>query len=221
LIDYIKESASQKNEYNLFGKTVFIKDPLPENVSLENVFNKVETLIPSFLFYNIDVIYVGDFNIFKEKNVNALYADGAMYIINKQDNDKDMIDDIIHELAHAVEEQYGNEIYIDGQIEQEFLLKRQWLERNMRHHGFDTSGQDFFNTEYNKELDDFFFWGVGYAFINANFSGKAFINAYQATSLREYFGIAFETYYLGDRNYLSKICPKVYHKISEIDSMGE
>ena len=63
LAEYIQETAMQKNEYYLFGKTVFVKDDLPETVSLENVFAKIEKTIPSFLFYNVDVIYVGDFGI--------------------------------------------------------------------------------------------------------------------------------------------------------------
>lgn len=221
LAEYIQETAMQKNEYYLFGKTVFVKDDLPETVSLENVFAKIEKTIPSFLFYNVDVIYVGDFGIFKEKNVNALYSDGAMYITNEQDNDEDMIDDIVHELAHAVEDQYGREIYEDGKIQDEFIAKRNWLERNLRHHGYNTSRLDFTNIEFDEELDKFFFWEVGYEFINSNFSGKAFINAYSATSLKEYFGVGFERYYLGDRNYLSYICPKLYQKLAEIDSLGD
>ena len=30
--------------------------------------------------------------------------DGAIYVINVQDNASDMADDIVHEIAHAVEE---------------------------------------------------------------------------------------------------------------------
>ena len=221
MTSYIQESANRKKEYYLFGKTVFIKDDLPENVSLKYVFDKIEKTVPAFLFYNVDVIYVGDFEIFKKKNVNALYSDGAMYITNDQTDSDDMVDDIIHELAHAVEEQYGREIYGDSEIKDEFISKRIWLERNLRHHGFDTQGHDFTAIEFNEELDKFLFWEVGYAFINSNFSGKAFINAYSATSLREYFAEGFEKYYLGDRNYLSWICPKVYQKLEEIDSMGD
>jgi hypothetical protein len=221
LTNYIKDSASQKNEYNLFGKVVFVKDPLPEPISLNDVFAKIEALIPAFLFYNVDIIYIGDFGIFKEKNVNALYSDGAMYLTNDQDNLDDMVDDIVHELAHAVEEQYGSDIFGDGQIKKEFLAKRRWLERNLRHQGFDTSSHDFAKIEFDDQFDNYLFWKIGYPYINSHFSGKAFVNAYSITSLREYFAVGFEKYYLGDRDYLSKICPKLYQKLIEIDSMGD
>ena len=221
LIDYMKSSSAEKTEYNFLGTPVFIKDPLPEYVLIEDVFAKIQKLIPSFLFYSIDIIYVGEFEAFKQKHVNALFLDGALYVTNQQDNVGDMVDDIIHELAHAIEEQYGREIYEDGKIEEEFLVKRGYLERILRHSGFDTAGYDFMNLDYDIALDKFFLEEVGYAFINTKFSGKAFLDAYSATSLREYFATGFEKYYLGDREQVSYICPILFAKLTEIDDMEE
>ena len=50
---------------------------------------------------NHHVIYVGDFSHFEERDTNAAYENGAIYIINVQDNAMDMADDIVHEIAHA------------------------------------------------------------------------------------------------------------------------
>ena len=221
LINYVKKSSSNKTEYNFLGTTVFVKDPLPEHVRLQDVFDKIEKTVPSFFFYNIDVIYIGDFKIFDQKKVNAAYADGALYVTNKQDDINDMVDDIIHELAHGLEEQYGREIYGDGKIKEEFLKKRRFLERSLRHSGFKTRGLDFMNIDYDENLDAFLLNQVGYAYINASFSGRAFMNAYSATSLREYFAVGFEKFYLGDRKRVSYMCPKLYEKLVDIDSMEE
>ena len=63
----------------------------------------VEKSVPlSPWFPAVDVIYVGDFQEFEEKRFNAAYEDGAIYVINVQDNAKDMADDIVHEIAHSL-----------------------------------------------------------------------------------------------------------------------
>ena len=38
-----------------------------------------------------------------------------------------MADDIVHEIAHAVEERHANHIYGDGRLQNEFLGKRERL----------------------------------------------------------------------------------------------
>jgi len=221
LTNRINEAVLNKSEYKLFGKVVFVKDPLPDHVFLIDVVSKIESLIPKYLFHDVGVIYIGDFDIFEKKKINALYLDGAIYLSNKQDSNNDMVDDIIHELAHSLEEQYGKDIYADNQIRKEFLLKRRWLERNLRHQGFNTTMYDFDKTEYDIALDNFFLKDVGYQYLNAQFSGRAFINAYAVTSLREYFATGFEEYYLGDRVNLLRLCPNLYQKLEDIDSMED
>ena len=74
LRDYIKESASRKPEhYFIAGNTtVFVKDPLPDNVDISKLLSAVETKIPNYFLENIDVIYVGQFDILNNKEVNAV-----------------------------------------------------------------------------------------------------------------------------------------------------
>ena len=61
---------------------------------------------------------------------------------------------------------------------------------------------------------------VGYPKLNTLSQG-IFSSAYGVTSLREYFANGFEEFYLGDRRYLSKTCPKLYNKINELNALGE
>ena len=75
-IDYIKNNATiieENKEALFFGINVFIKEPLPENVSLNAVLKKVEKIIPRHLVYNIEVVYVGEFKLFDERKINAMY----------------------------------------------------------------------------------------------------------------------------------------------------
>ena len=107
------------NHYGLFGYKVpiYVKDDLifiDEKSTLEDVIKIVENSLPSFLVSNVDVIYVGDFSHFEERETNAAYENGAIYVINVQDNAMDMADDIVHEIAHSVEDKHHNDIYGDG-----------------------------------------------------------------------------------------------------------
>jgi Mlc titration factor MtfA (ptsG expression regulator) len=44
-----------------------------------------------------------------------------------------------------------------------------------------------------------------------------FPSPYAATSLREYFAIGFEHYYLKDRKVLKRDCPVLYNKLAELE----
>ena len=126
--EYIKKSSSiikENKERHFYGRIpVHIKDSFVEDVNLDFVIKKIERVIPFDLVSSIDSIYVGQFEHLNSRNVNAAYHEGAIYVTNVQDNEEDMIDDIIHEMAHSVEEQRGLDIYADGEIEREFLGKR-------------------------------------------------------------------------------------------------
>ena len=56
-----------------------------------------------------------------------MYKDGAIYLSPEQDNEEDLLDDILHELAHAVEKKNEDLIYRDGRLEREFFAKRSTL----------------------------------------------------------------------------------------------
>ena len=68
------------------------------------------------------------------------------------------------------------------------------------------------NLEYSHDLDMFFYENVGYEKLE-NFCMGLFVRPYGCTDLREYFATSFEEYILGDRDYVKKVCPRVYSKI--------
>ena len=225
LEDFVKNSHENSKQVEdirrLFNSIpIYIKDPLPENVDLNRVIEFLQNIMPSFYFRNLDLIYIGQFEDLKKRELNAMYDSGAIYLTNEQEDEQDMVDDIIHETAHLLEETYGNEIYSDDKIEVEFLGKRKRLERILRFQEYNTSPYNFLNPDYSEPLDMFFYKGVGYPRLET-FCMGLYISPYAATSLREYFAIGFEEYYLGDRNQLKKISPAVYEKIEYIDNIGE
>ena len=60
--------------------------------------------MPVAYFRYVHAVKIGTYPEMIERQFNALYKDGVLYISNIQADADDMLDDIIHEISHAVEE---------------------------------------------------------------------------------------------------------------------
>ena len=158
------------------------------------------------------MVYIGQFEEFKERETNAAYKDGALYITNEQSDEDDMIDDIVHEMAHACEETYHSLIYTDGKIQNEFAGKRKRLYEILKAEEYKIDIEDFLNIEHSNDFDTFLYQEVGYDKLTFFVMGL-FVSPYGATSYREYFANGFEHYFLTDLQYVKTISPAVYEKI--------
>ncbi|MGI9554750.1 MAG: hypothetical protein ACR2M6_02145 [Vampirovibrionia bacterium] len=218
-----KKFKEQQREFLMKeGLQVFIKDKLTNDISLKSVLDTVSSYIPSHLFSEIDSIYVGLFDDFEKKETNAAYKDGAIYISNEQDDEQDLIDDMVHEVAHSLEAPYGYLIYGDGKLKEEFLNKRKRLYDVLESEQLNPDLDLFMNTEYSLEMDNYLYKEVGYDRLNFIMNSYSiFTSAYPATSLREYFASGFEYYFLEEPTYLSEICPTLFEKIEELHYYDE
>ena len=216
-MDYIKKSSEniQKEHLSLFDKAVFILQPFTEDIDITSVLKKIEASVPSNILKNVEVLYVADFNKLKgfDTSFNALYKDGAIYISNDQDNEVDLLDDILHEVAHSLEKNYYDMIFDDGKLETEFLSKRKAL-----YYLVDKPTLDmllYLNPEYDKNFDSHLYQDLGYDYLR-NIAYGVFYSPYAVTSLREYWANGFENYLLGDKERLKDLSPVLYDKISQI-----
>jgi len=226
--DYIRESLNKSksmNHYSLFGSKIpiYIKDELiftDDKSNLEDVIKIVENSLPSFLVSNVDVIYIGDFSFFQERDTNAAYDEGAIYVINVQDNAEDMADDIIHEIAHAVEEKYHEHIYSDQRVKREFLGKRDKLYNVLKAYEEPLLSYEYFeNPYYNQKFDEYLYTQIGYPTLSAYVNGL-FYSPYASTSIREYFARGFEAFFLHkDLKVLANISPILYNKLETLADM--
>lgn len=207
-----------KIEYYLHDSIIiFLKDNFKNNnININNFIEHIENKIPKHLFTNVDYIYIGEHPDFKERKINAFYRDSAIYTTNDQDNLDDLTDDIVHELAHSLEEVYGRHIYADGEIEKEFLNKREKLYKNVKAIDKAASIKSFYQTEYSWEFDKYLMTKIGYQNLY-RLAHNIFVNPYAATSLREYYAVGFETFYLGNKKYLKQVSPRLYEKIFELN----
>ena len=200
--------------YSVSGIDVYIKDWLPDNIDPDFIFNYISTRIPFHLARNLDIIYVGKFPEMKEREINAYYEDGAIYVTNDQDDEMDMIDDIVHELAHAVERNNEEIVYGTGSLQREFKAKRRNL-YTLIHEMYDVPKNFLSDIDYNKEIDEFLFKKIGYDVLN-QLVANIFISGYAATSVSEYFARGFEEYFIGDKDTLKQLSPVLYRVIDEL-----
>ena len=223
---YIKSSIKKSANINrlLYNSIpIIIKDPIDDKIDLDIVVKKVEQFLPVQLTSGVDSIYIGHFDILFDRELNALYQDGAIYVTNIQDDEKDIIDDIVHEFAHATEDIHGRVLYSDNLIEEEFLGKRNRLCHIID--GLIPQGENFpinsyLNPEYDVEFDQFLYKDIGYPVLRSAIGGL-FYSPYAVTSLKEYFANGFEAYFLHkDINYMKKISPHLHSKLEQLTYEG-
>ena len=221
LLEYLsKSSMASKKQHKegifLDNVHVFIKDHIIGDINLENVLKKVKNSIPLHLFGGLDAIYIGQFKELQQKEVNAAFMDGALYISNVQQDEETMLEDFIHEIAHSLEEIANFNMYQDDSIYDEFLAKRLKLQSILQSNGYNTSKQNFSNLEYNEKFDKYLYEEIGYPALHT-ITVNLFCSPYGATSIREYFANGFEFYFVKDRQLVKKISPQLYKKLIEVE----
>ena len=208
----IKRSKKMKDQFNLNGVSVVIKDRLPDEVDPEFILNYISSRVPFYLTQNVEMIYVGQFPEMKERDINAYYENDAIYITNEQDDEMDMIEDIIHEISHAVEQHNQEFIYGDGGLQREFIAKRRRLSALLSQK-YDVPSDFNINFEYDRSIDDFLFRDVGYDALNQICVG-IFPSAYACTSVSEYWAKGFEEVFIGDKDKFKEMCPVLYKRLA-------
>jgi len=217
MLDYLLEKNKKNNNfYTSGGIAVYIKDPLANGLDMEKIMQFIERKIPKKFLSEVEMVVVAHLKDFDERNINAMYENGCLYITPDQDDEADLIDDVIHEISHSLEHPYYNEIYADGELEAEFLNKRRELRNILWDHGYKTQINFFLNMEYDVEFDNFLLNIVGYDKLAMLMQGM-FISPYAATSLREYFASGFTEFFMHpDHKLLKSVSPVLYEKLKNL-----
>ena len=177
-LNYIREAQKRINKkldsfYTSTGINIYVKDPfLHDSVDIERVIDRIENSVPAHLLSEVEMIVVGWFDEFEERAINAFYKDGILHISNVQQDEDDIFDDVIHEVAHSLEGPNGLHIYGDQKVKNEFLAKRRRMKEILEANGYKIHPSYFKNTEYT------FILGLG-VFNNlfSNISGSCFLSS--------------------------------------------
>ena len=218
LLEYVKHSKKNAGIYYLNDIPVWTEDPLPDSIDLRQILLDVAKRLPKIYLKYIQAVRIGIFEEMLEKELNALYKDGVLYVSNMQDNNTDMLDDIIHEIAHAVEDHNHDLVYGDEGVFLEFLGKRKRLYELLKSEGYDVTIEQFLTATYDYDFDMFLFQDIGYPVLETLTLGL-FLSPYSVTSINEYFAVGFENFYMDESNYVKKICPILLEKIFYLDEL--
>ena len=217
--EYIKKSVQNANEskkeYEVKGIPVYLLEPFTNDINIDFVLKTIEQLVPEHLLQHVEVFYVANIKDFqkKSKSFNALYQDGAIYMSPDQDNEKDLLDDIIHEIAHSFEKEYQNDIFGDGLLEREFIGKRTRLFYLIDKPTANLAA--YTNPDYDARFDSHLYRDLDYDYLR-NISAELFYSPYAITSLREYWANGFENYLVGNKYALKDLSPVLYKKIETL-----
>lgn len=215
------KSIENKKEFFIHGNTLLLVQKKPANINIEKVKKQIEKNIPKKLFKELDWIYIGEFPELELRNVESVYLKGAIYITDKINNEEILYNTIVHELAHSIDSVFGEYLYGDSEIASEFVGKRKKLKLLLKQEGYEFEDPTvFLRQEYNPDFDLFLYEKVGYDLLN-QICVNLFVSPYGATSLREYFANGFEHFYAHDRDYLAKVSPKLFLKISKLTKKAE
>jgi hypothetical protein len=199
-------------EYYIYNVPLFVVDNVETDIDLPLFCTEVEEILPPWAFGNVDVIYIGNFKELEGRN--AAFTHGAVYMNCNEPTNFDMIENLVHEIAHSLETRYGWDIY-GNDLRDEFLTKRQKLYELLTAEGFHINPALYGYTEYNKRFDDFLANEVGYPTLLSLTIGL-FVSPYGATSLQEYFANGFEKYFLDNPRAVQEVSPVLYRKIEDI-----
>lgn len=224
--NYIKNShksiMKERKEFTLFGTiNVFIKDSLDDQIDMTKVLMDIEDTIPQHFMYEVETVIVGQFKELNDRGVRAAYLDGGIYVTNKQPSEEQLFEDIVHEIAHAVEKTYEYELYGDDAVEKEYLGKKKRFLDLLAANDIRVPNRIKYEIEYSKLFDEFLFYQLGYDNVIPYTTGL-FITPYASVSVSEYFATAFEHYFVqSDIGYVKQICPQLYEKMRQISELGE
>ena len=214
LKSYIKNKKT--NNFTIFGIDVSIKDELSTTIDVASVIKKLFKMLPSHLLVNIKAIKIGKFDFLEKRKIQAMYKDSIIYSTSDNTSSEDLLDNLIHEVAHSVEEVYEKEIFSDGEIKKEFLKKREILFNKLREKGYSISIDKAMNPNFDPTFDEFLYRQVGYKTMSA-ITPNLFYSPYGCTSIREYFANGFEAFYMRkDTSRLKKVSPKLFFKLTQI-----
>ena len=220
LEESVKRSKKLRTHYMLKGIDIYVKDQLPQEIDVDFVIRYVAQRLPDHVLSNIDIIYIGHFQDLVDRDVNALWQNGAIYITNDQDSEMDMIDDLIHEIAHSNEKQYEQIIYEDGKLEKEFLYRRKKLAEILVDKKLGVPPGFIYNIDYDKDIDDYLYKKVTYDVLWQLIPG-IFPSPYAVTSLREYWAKGFEQFYMGKKLELKETSPILFSKLMQLNDLED
>lgn len=204
---------------------VFVTTNVDESlINIPKVLKSVRILIPENLYVDsLFEIYIGKFDSLKTKGVDSTYNKGYIYISSsylkmKTGAERKLARALTHEIGHAFESQFYDDIYEGSKIsaiEDEFRKKKVKLFSELEEKGHQIPNEWIDNHKPNKYFEDFLKNEVGYESLISSTEDDV-VSPYVYTSLSEYIATNFQYYFLGNRSRVKEYAPEFYELLEEI-----
>lgn len=225
LRDYVTNKEQGVGPGRILGAPVHVLLPFTADIDMSEISRGLKSIFPNLNISSVvDGVYIGDFSFLRDREVEALYADGAVYV-DCNTEAQDVLPHLVHEISHIVEQALASELlYDDGALELEFLKKKRELknrlsenpqhERRLRE-----LGQSWWELDFQPEVDNFLLNEVGYHDLHV-IGYDIFVDPYASSSISEYYATGFERYFLKkDIEYLESVSPVLYFKLTQLEKL--
>jgi hypothetical protein len=223
VIEYMSNKKGSEGQIYVYKTPVIVKMS-PLTISVSSAAKRIKKLTPHQFFVGLKKIVITDLmSFYEDAPFNAFYSNNVIYVSYKLDSEEDFVDDVIHELAHHIEKHYNKIIYENGELQKEFKRKREKLFVELKSYGLQPPLELKSSLKYDKKIDTYLHTEIGYEKL-FNFTNGLFLTPYSVTSLKEYFAIGFEKYFLKPeyetRRYIKKVSPALYKKIKILEEIS-
>jgi|TARA_B100001094_G_C18108307_1_gene759656 hypothetical protein len=92
------------------------------SINLQNIISHIEVDIPEYLFSEIDVIYVGNFDFLTNEFKTSKFMENAIYLSDTIPNNEDVLYNIIKSLSDSLEEKNIHIIFENIQVIEEINM---------------------------------------------------------------------------------------------------
>ena len=103
--------------HRLFNQIdISLLSSFPDSVNIKNVVTFIEHEVPDYLFSEIDVIYVGNFDFLTKEFKTSKFMENAIYLSDTITTDEDVLYNVAKSLSDSLEEKHTHFIFEDFEV---------------------------------------------------------------------------------------------------------
>tara|TARA_B100000900_G_C20442543_1_gene659643 strand:- start:27 stop:482 length:456 start_codon:yes stop_codon:yes gene_type:complete len=103
--------------HRLFNQIdISLLSSFPDSVNIKNVVTFIEHEVPDYLFSEIDVIYVGNFDFLTKEFKTSKFMENAIYLSDTITTDEDVLYNVAKSLSDSLEEKHTHLIFEDFEV---------------------------------------------------------------------------------------------------------
>lgn len=98
--------------HKLFGQIdISLLTPFPDSINIQSVVSSIEEEVPKYLFSEVDVIYVGNFDFLTKQFRTSKFMENAIYLSDTIATDEDVLYNIVKSVSDSLEEKNTHFIF--------------------------------------------------------------------------------------------------------------